>query len=170
MSAGFFNEEEFGDRKADSENVCLPLAYALLSSKEEQQNRATLKALKDAAAEYSIQPFHAQAIMTDFELGIINAAQEVYPDAEIHLCFFHLKQSLYKQIQKLKLQKEYNNPDDSSVRDYATMIAALCYVPAQDVVRAFKALKPEVPAVLKPFVQYFDWTYVNGKEDSVNLK
>ena len=44
------------------------------------------------------------------------------------------------------------------------MIAALCYVPAQDVVRAFKALKPEVPAALKPFVQYFDLTYVNGKK------
>ncbi|KAL7306165.1 hypothetical protein TKK_0001611 [Trichogramma kaykai] len=150
--------------KTDSENVCLLMAYALLSSKEEQQHSATLKALKDAAAEYSIEPFHAQAIMTDFELGIINAAQEVYLDTEIHLCFFYLKQNLYKEIQKLKLQKKYNEPNDSSVRDYATMIAASCYAPAQDVVHAFKALKPEVPAALKLFVQYFNLTCVNGKK------
>ncbi|KAL7304717.1 hypothetical protein TKK_0002958 [Trichogramma kaykai] len=126
------------------------MAFALLSSKEEQQYSATLKALKGVATEYSIQPFHAQAIMTDFELGIINAAQEVYPDTEIHLCFFHLEQNLYQKIQKPKLQKEYNDPDDSSVRDYATMMAALYYVPVQDVVRSFKALKPEVSAALKP--------------------
>lgn len=147
---------------SDSEHVCLPMVYALLSSKEEVQYTAVMRALHDAAGHFGFRNFGAVSVMTDLELAIINSVEEVYPQCSIRLCFFHLKQNLYRKIQSLGLQVAYNSRTDSSIRDYATMIAATAYVPVNDVILAFRELMKHTPAVMDDFVSYFDRIYVTG--------
>lgn len=148
----------------DCLKVPLPLAYALLSSKEEEQYTAVFEALSSAADEYGIRDFEPRFVMSDFELGIVNAVFLAFNNCDIELCFFHLKQSEYRHIQELGLQVAYCNPDDSTVRDFCHMLAALAYVPVRHVKAAFVALKdvaPEIPKI-PDLIEYFGVTYVVG--------
>ncbi len=69
-----------------------PFVYALLSSKEQVQYKTVLQTV----AQYRLPHCVPQKIMTYFEKGIINAAQEVFPEIQVARCFFNLGQSVYK--------------------------------------------------------------------------
>lgn len=156
----------------NSEKIALPLVYALLSSKQEVQYEAVYKAVQAAAEEYGIPDFAPKNIMSDFERAIINAALSVFPDIDVLLCFFHLKQSAYRHVQSLGLQRAYNDLDDSSVRDFCHMMAALAFVPVRHVKTASRALKnaaPNVPGIPE-FISYFSETYVNGIPGASNRR
>lgn len=149
--------------KGDSEVVALPLAYALLSSKETAQYEIVLRSISAAALSYGIKDFGPKLIMCDFELAIINASKAVYPYVAISACFFHLSQNLYRNIQVQGLQAAYNDPNDRSIKTYTHMLAALAFVPICDVECYFSALAAEAPDDLSDFVNYFDKTYVTGE-------
>jgi len=128
----------------DQEVVPLPFVYALLSSKQTEQYTTVLQAVQAAAEENAIQNFGPHKIMSDFEKGILNACNAVFPDAATTSCFFHLKQSLYRKIQEEGLQTLYNNPDDETIRLQSHMISALAFVPTDHVSRVFRMLQDEV--------------------------
>lgn len=148
----------------DTKKVALPLVYALLSSKTQLQYAAVFEAVRSSAAEYGIANCEPRSIMSDFELGIVNAAEEKFPNAKIELCFFHLKKSLYRNVQELGLQVPYQDHADSSVRDFCHMLAALAYVPVNDVRAAFRVLTGTAPNVvgIPELISYFGETYVIG--------
>lgn len=100
--------------------------------------------------------------MGDYELAIINACQEVFPDASYSGCFFHLCQSIYRKVQKEGLQTAYGDENNSEVRIYTRMIMAMAFVPVYDVIRVFRLLLLEIPDDLVPVATYFDQTYVRG--------
>lgn len=118
---------------------------------------------KTAASEYRIDDFRPEKIVTDFEKGIINACDAVFPRAPVTCCFFHLKQSLYRKIQKSGLTIRYNDPEDDTIREQTHMMAALAFVPMQQVPRVFRLLHDEVDYELLPLSQYFGKTYVVGR-------
>ena len=146
----------------DSEKVCLPLVYALLSSKEKIQYKAVFQAIKSAADEYNIQNLKPPSMMSDFEVGVINAVTEEFEDCDLRLCFFHLKQTLYRKIQEFGLQRAYNDPNDDTIRQYTHMLAALTYVPVHDVVNVFRELKEDAPEEMAQLFKYFEENYVSG--------
>lgn len=143
--------------------VPLPLVYALLSSKEQVQYTAVLRAVKDAAATYRIANFGPSKIMTDFEKGILNACNEVFPTVPVSCCFFHLKQNVYKKIQSVGLQCAYNDPTDETIRVQTHMMAALAYVPVEQVPRVFKLLQEHVNEELEEVIDYLKEYYVIGR-------
>lgn len=146
----------------DSATVPLPLAYALLSSKREVEYRTVLDAINNASEEYGIEELDPTNIHSDFETAIINAVSGAFPEVNIDLCYFHLKQSAYRHVVDLGLKVRYTR--DPIVRDYFHMMAALAYVPVQDVKVAYRALirtTPDVPR-LDEFNDYFGKTYVVG--------
>ena len=148
----------------DQEIVPLPLVYALLYYiKETVQYASVLEAVKEAAQGYEIQNFKPEKIMTDFEKGIINACEEVYPGVPISCCFFHLKHSMYRKIQEVGLQTQYNDAEDDTIRVETNMIPALAFVPTNEVSRVFCLLQEEVNHALQPVIQYFGETYVIGR-------
>lgn len=140
--------------------AALPFVYALLSSKQEIQYSAVLRAVADAATESGIENCYPDRIMVDFEMGIINACTAVFPEADLSCCYFHLKKSLYRKVQSLGLQVAYNDPNDREVKVFVHMIAALAYVPVENVVVNFQRLKNQAPACLNEFLEYFEITYV----------
>lgn len=146
----------------DQEIVPLPLVYALLSSKKQEQYEAVLRSVKEAAEAYQIADFGPEKMMTDFEKGILNACEEVFPLVPVFCCFFHLKQSLYRKIQSCGLQTTYNDPD-KAIRVQTHMVAALAYVPVDQVPRIFKILEQYVQEELVDVLQYFGEYYVIGR-------
>ena len=78
--------------------------------------------------------------MADFEKAIINACQQVYPGVELTCGFFHLGQSVYRQVQALGLQQAYNDPDNETIRVYTHAMLALAYVPEAEVGLLFQLL------------------------------
>lgn len=111
----------------------LPFVYGLLLPEECRQYASVLRVITSAAAEYCIRNYQPEMIMSDFELAILNACQEVFPYVAISACFYHLCESLYPKIQELGLQTAYNDEADRTVKDFTNMIAALAFVPISDV-------------------------------------
>lgn len=148
--------------RARNRTIALPLVYALLTSKRQDQYLAVLNAVASAAERLEIDDFFPEFVMSDFEMAIINAARQTFPLAMIALCYFHLKQSLYRHVQSLGLDGYYNNIDDRSLKLFVHMIAALAYIPETDVIRTFRQLKATAPAIGRTaeFVTYFESTYV----------
>ena len=149
----------------DGESVAVPLVYALLSRKTEVQYTQVLQAVKDIVLEYNVPgPCLPDRIMSDFELGIMNAANTVFPNAVVSCCFFHLGQSVYRRIQTEGLQRKYNDPEDRRIKDNTHKLLALAFVPLADVPATFNMLQRtwRTESDYKPMLTYFDKTYVHG--------
>lgn len=54
------------------------------------------------------QNLNPTMIMFDFEKAAMNAAQFVYLNTKVKSCFFHLGQSIWRQIQIVGLSKRYS--------------------------------------------------------------
>ena len=68
---------------------CVPVLYALLPSKSQEQYRRLFHWIKQAAPSAK-----AETCMMDFELGALNAAQEVYPGIAVTGRLFHLSRNI----------------------------------------------------------------------------
>ena len=101
------------------------MVYALLSSKEIQQYACVLQAVIQAADRIGIRNCEPQLLMSDFELLIIKACQQIFLDVPISLCFLQLMQYLYTKLQESELQKAYNNPENRAVKECTAILAAL---------------------------------------------
>ncbi|XP_043483508.1 uncharacterized protein LOC122511975 [Leptopilina heterotoma] len=151
-----------GDNDAHAD-VAFPFIYALLTSKSSVQYTAVLEAVRSAADDYRIENCKPRKIITDFELAILNSSSNVFPDVHISACFYHLGQSVCRQIQFEGLQREYNDATNRNVKMYTHMMLALAYVPPDDVKFAFSLLKESIPEALSPIFDYFELNYVLGK-------
>lgn len=102
-------------------------------------------------------------IVTDFELAILNACRQIFPDSPIIGCFFHLGQSVYRKVQAEGLQEIYNDPADREFKLHIHMMTALAFVPVEHVQEVFRLFKCKVPENVLPIVDYFEETYVLGR-------
>lgn len=145
------------------ELTALPFVYALLPSKTTDAYATVIRAVRDASADFNVAQCHPGRIVTDFELSIINACREVYPQVPISCCFFHLGQSVYRKIQELGLQVPYNDPTDRTLKQFTHMMLSLAFVPISDIESVFDSLRAASPAALHPLFEYFETTYVRGR-------
>lgn len=144
------------------QTIGLPFVYALMETKQEGAYRIVFQIIIQRAREINLEIAMPAIIMSDFELAIINAARHLIGVESVRCCFFHLGQSIYRQVQSRGLQIAYSNPDDRTIRDYVHMIIALAFVPVESVEQCFLQIQNEIPADLLPVSQYFDETYVRG--------
>lgn len=82
--------------------------------------------------------FKPDYIITDFEIGAINAATKYFPDAIMHGCFFHLCQSVWRHVQNVGLQKRYVS--DAQFALGIRSLLALAFVPPEDIPSKFEEL------------------------------
>lgn len=144
----------------DGEGVPIPLVYALLSGKSTDMYAEVLRVVRNAVEDFRIDPCVPLKIMSDFELGIINACAEVFPGVPVSCCFFHLGQSLYRRVQEEGLQVAYNDAEDRSIKAFTHSILALAFIPIDDVADTFKMLARSCPGALRPVLDYFRRTYI----------
>lgn len=65
----------------------------------------------------SFGPYDPQSVLCDYETGLHNAIQTVWPSTTLRGCYFHYKQALWRALQRTDLVPEYNVLD-SDVRKY----------------------------------------------------
>ncbi|KAJ8681079.1 hypothetical protein QAD02_016866 [Eretmocerus hayati] len=115
-------------RDGVEDEAALPLAYAFLSYEEEVQYTSAPQAVQTAALKNGINNCKPQKIIAEFKKGILNAYMTVFPLATILCCFFHLGQSVLREIQGSGLFAEYCN-QDRRFYSQVHMTLALAFVP-----------------------------------------
>lgn len=150
------------NENAPMEVVSLPLVYAYLTSKQSEHYSTVLRAVVSAAETYGILNCQPRKIMSDFEKSITIAFQTTFPAVRLSDCFFHMSQSIYRHIQSTGLQEQYNT-QDSLLKLYTHMLAALAFVPEDHVEELFDLLKTESPRDLTLVIDYFAEYYVIEK-------
>lgn len=80
--------------------------------------------------------------MVDFEQAAINALNTQFEGVIVSGCFFHLEKNMWKHIQQIGLQTRYNNDIEFAVN--LRMLAALAFVPVNDVIRAYELIVSSV--------------------------
>jgi len=149
-------------RVGSEEAVAIPLVYCLLSGKQKALYIEALEAVDRAVQQYRIDPCTPTKIMSDFEIAITNACKRVFPGTAVSGCFFHLGQSIYRKVQEVGLQVQYNDRNDRSIKEYTHRLLSLAFVPVADVTRAFNALHNACPRALHGVYDYFKKNYVTG--------
>jgi hypothetical protein len=99
-------------------------------------------------------------VTLDFEKAAINAFHELFPDAAVNSCFYHLSQSIYRKVQTSALQERYAWDEAFSLA--VRLLTALAFVPPEHVVDAFERVQENLPAETEPISDYFEDTYIVG--------
>lgn len=141
----------------------VPLAYVLMTDKSENSYDEVLSALQQVEPRLNPTDF-----VVDFEKAAINAINRTFPMAEVHGCFFHFGQSVYRHVQQVGLQSIYSS--DADFAQNIKLLMALAFVPPDSVVDAYDELisidffdenndsphKDQIQALLL----YFQTTYI----------
>ena len=131
----------------------VPCLYVLLPNKTQITYCRLFEEIK------VLQPqVHPTTITTDFERAAINAATECFANVEIHGCFFHLAQNIFRKVQSVGLQDRYQNDEDFALS--IRMIAALAFVPSEKVIESFKTLQESLSEEFATVMDYFEDNYI----------
>lgn len=76
-------------------DVTVPLVYSLLTSKKSEVYDQLFINLNELAYEFECELI-PKFILTDFEIGAINAFKREFPGAVMKGCYFHLGESIYR--------------------------------------------------------------------------
>ena len=134
----------------------IPCVFVLMKNKSEEDYASMLNVLCDHP-DRVLQP---ESISVDFEHAAISTFKDRLPAATIHGCFFHLARSIWRQIQQSGLQILYGSDPEFALN--ARCLAAVAFLPTEDVVRGFEqlTLDEKYPDELDPVVAYFEYNYI----------
>ena len=108
-------------------------------------------------------------VVIDFEAAVRNAIKKMQPDTEIQFCFFHLGQAVWRNVQKLGFSRKYM--DDDEFRLNVKKMICLAFVPIDDVIFAFEALRKEDPSEeFQSLTDYFEDTYIGACRGNRRVK
>ena len=114
-----------------------PCVYALLPNKEMATYSRLFQALKTSTA--NLNP---TTCIIDFERASKQAIEAEFPGTAVHGCYFHLTQSIYRNLQSRGLQRAYMG--NSDVRLAAKSLCALAFLPENQVLEAFQNMQDDV--------------------------
>ena len=114
----------------------LPCVFAFLPSKTEIVYEQFFTKVCNAARNNNGND--PDEFLVNFETAAINAIRNCLPQTDISSCFFDLSSNLWKHIQRVALQERYMKDPQFGLQ--LRMIAALVFVPPQDVVNYFDEL------------------------------
>ena len=81
---------------------CIPIFYALLPNKQKRTYQRLFHLFNEKFPTWKPESF-----CLDFEIAVISVLSNLYPDAKLHGCNFHLNQSIWRKVQELGLSVEY---------------------------------------------------------------
>ena len=87
-------------------NKFFPGVYILLNNKTEFIYTHSLNYIKNKINDINPHNLHLKTITCDFERGLINAINNVFPHIVKIGCYFHYKQALIRNANKLGLGKK----------------------------------------------------------------
>ncbi|KAF0760074.1 MULE domain-containing protein [Aphis craccivora] len=142
-------------------------------------------ALQDRILIIEINP---TSVTMDIEHVLINAFKIVFPRAKQQGYFFHFSKSIWRQIQNVGLVENYIN--NSNFALHIRILAALAYVPPDNVINAYEEIVEtqfyvENEHLLMPFLDYFEdnwntyslgashpniWKFIDGIKKVQNIE
>ena len=133
----------------------IPCVYVFLPNKTQVSYTTALRQT------LIIHPnLHPTTALIDFEVAIKNALEAVFPGVDVAGCYFHFTRNIWKRIQQNGLQARYQQ-DPAFVLD-VRMIAALAFVPGNDVDRVFALLSNNVDPALDVILDYIEENYIGA--------
>ena len=143
------------------EGKTIPLVYFMLPNKSKKIYTKALTVLKNMV-DYS-----PKSILTDYEAAFIKTFQKLFPTTDIKGCNFNFNECIYKHVQSCGLQTRY--AEDLEFMTSVKMLAALSFVPVQDVFYAYDSLVSsdyfiENEEILNDFLNYFESTWIGEKK------
>jgi hypothetical protein len=141
----------------------IPAVYCLLPDKTRQTYHTVFSHIVNKMADLGLT-FNPTTIISDFESGLIPAISTNFPNALHHGCFFHHTSAIWKNIQRLGLQREYE--EDPHVRRSACNMMALAFLPTDKIMATFEQLQQQPVVTLNDKLQelftYYQHTWLTG--------
>ena len=97
----------------------------------------------------------------DYEKAAMNSVQEIFIGANLHGCFYHLAQSIYRRIQVTGLQQCYQEDPEFALT--FRIIPALAFVPLPNLIKVFENLQDLASHDAQEIMDYFEDTYIGRK-------
>lgn len=131
--------------------IYIPCAYCLMTGKSEYLYRTIFHELI-VLLEYSWMP---QIITTDFEYALIGAIKHQFPNSHLHGCYFHMKQSLRRKLQKYRV-------NEMNMRSILVNIELLTFVRLDEITIGINFIKTKLVEDdnLDNFWRYFERTWM----------
>lgn len=108
----------------------MPLISVLCVNKDANTYKTIFKALKSDQPNYS-----PKQINVDFEQAAIKAAKSVFPTAKIQGCYFHLKQSVIRNLATNGLKGRYET--ELKFAEEIRKMIAIAFLPVEKVLSLF---------------------------------
>ncbi|CAC5420495.1 unnamed protein product [Mytilus coruscus] len=110
-----------------------------------------------------------QNIVSDFETGMITAAETEFPQARMCGCFFHFCRSIWRRLQKEGLRNAFNRR--LALRRCVRKMMAIAYLPMAVVRQNFQLFRQDATTQrlchncpgLRELLTYFQRNYLNGQ-------
>lgn len=141
----------------------MPLVYVLTTDKKRDTYDKILSKLLEI--QENINPTD---VMLDFEMAAIKSVQQHFPLTEVHGCFFHFTQNVWRHVQSSGLQAVYASDEDFALQ--IRLLMALAFVPSEKVLEAYEELAAtdffsedsdsEYANQVQALLSYFQTTYV----------
>ncbi|KFD47098.1 hypothetical protein M513_12008 [Trichuris suis] len=107
-----------------------PLVYILMTGKSKTLYECAFEELAAFGGESGVL-LNPAMVMTDFELGAINACRRVFPNARNAACYFHFAKYVWREVQKSGLAKRYCRDDNFNLK--ILQLTALAFLPAEEI-------------------------------------
>ena len=127
----------------------VPVAYAMLPNKHKSTYIEMWSAIK-VATNRDRPPM----LLTDFEQASFLAAEEVFEGIETRGCYFHLGQSIERNVAALGLKRKYQEDQEFKLR--VKMLSALAFLPPDRAEEAFCTMEPAFQDDEVPALSYFE--------------
>ena len=107
-----------------------------------------------------------EVILTDFEKAAITSFERSFPDSLTGGCFFHLCQSVIRNVSESGLKIKYVN--DKAFRLRVKSLYCLAFLPVALIVEFFEALSNQFTDDEMALVDYFERTYIGANKPRTN--
>ena len=107
-----------------------------------------------------------EIILTDFEKAAITSFERSFPDSLTGGCFFHLCQSIIRNVNEIGLKIKYVN--DKSFRLRVKSLYCLAFMPVALVIEFFEVLSNQFNDDEMALVDYFERTYIGAMKPRTN--
>ncbi|CAF4556485.1 unnamed protein product, partial [Didymodactylos carnosus] len=131
----------------------IPVVFALLRRK----NAVTYQRLINHIIEFA-PLWYPESILLDYEKAAKNVFETGFPHVTLSGCYFHLRQSVHRQLQTRGFQHRYEN--DLDFAHGIHKIVALCFIHPDNVIDGFSRLSIELDPSFQEILDYFEDTYI----------
>ena len=147
-------------------NRRIPLVFALMTNKATGDYVRLLQLVRRYVRRATGRPFDPELIVTDYELGMINAVGMELPNTTHVGCFFHFCQAIFKKVKEYGLVRAYR--DQPRVQGFIRKIMALPFLPVLVLRVNYNLHKQQNRRLIRRYpalarlTLYFAMTWLNG--------